>query len=186
MFNDNTYRLKWLLKVKNILDSTGLSYIWNFDRIGNKNLKNKVKKRLHDAFLQNWTSELQDNVLCTNYRLMKVSFHLEFYLKNMDYDLRINISKFRTGSHNLPISDRRYNPPDDRNVCPLCHSDVGDEYHYVMICTGLNHIRCKYISQQLLVRPNVLKFQQLFSSKNITTLTKLSKFLKIIMHIFRQ
>ena len=186
MFDENIYKLKWLQKIETILNSTGLSYLWNFDGIAITYLKTYVKKRLQDASIQDWGREIQENRLCLNYRLFKVNFGLEYYLTKLDFDLRINISKFRTGSHNLPISDKRYEPPNDRSLCPLCHSDIGDEYHYVMICTGLNHIRSKFIPQEFIIRPNTLKFQRLFSSKSISTLTKLSKFLKMIMHIFRQ
>ena len=81
-----------------------------------------------------------------NYRLMKKNFGLEYYLNTLSNDLRTIMSKFRMGTHNLPISDKRFDPPDERNLCPLCHSDTGDEYYYIMSCLAFEYIRPKYIS----------------------------------------
>ena len=103
----------------------------------------------------------------------------------MNHNLRINFTRYRSGSHNLPISDQRYNPIGDRNICPLCHSDIGDEYHYIMKCPAFDHIRPNYIDQNYIIRPNTLKFKVLFSSTSIPTLTKLSKFIKIVLYLFR-
>ena len=182
----NTFNQNWITRIKDILNNTGLSYLWNFEGISCSKLKSTIKLRLKYAFFQNWESEIRENSLCRNYRLIKCNFGLERYLIKLNKDLRIVMTRYRTGSHNLPISDRRYDLPDDRNQCPLCHSDIGDEYHYIMNCTAFNHIRPNYISRNYITRPNTMKFQQLFSSQNLETLTKLSKFIKIIMHVFRQ
>ena len=148
-------------------------------------LKSIIKQKLFDAFLRNWQSDVTINNLCSNYRIIKENFGQEFYLRALPNDLRIILSKFRTGSHNLPIADKRYDPIDERNTCPLCLTDVGDEYHFVMSCAAFNHIRPKYIPSRFISRPNTLTFYKLFTSENIPTLTKLCKFLTIIMHVFR-
>ena len=181
----NLYNQKWVTKIKQILNNIGLSYLWDFKGISASQLKSAVKLRLSDAFIQNWGEELRGNILCTNYRLIKSTFNLEYYLSKLSKDLRITMSRFRTGSHSLPISDKRYDAPDERNVCPLCLLDTGDEYHYVMICIAFDHIRPCYIAPYYFKRPNTLKFSQLFSSRNLSTLTKLSKFVKQIMYVFR-
>ena len=180
------YHSKWLTKIKFILDSTGLGYIWNNMGITRFKLKEKVKNRLKDIHFQNWHNEVQENTLYTNYRLFKVNFALENYLIKLSKDLRLVLTKYRTGYHSLPITDRRYDPPDNRNICSLCFTDIGDEFHYVMNCPAFNHIRPKYIHRYFFSRPNTIKFQRLFSSSDITTLTKLSKFLKIIMFVLRK
>ena len=179
------YETKWVKKIKQILDNTGSSYLWNFDGITSVKLKSTIKQKLRDAFLQNWQRDIIENNLCTNYRIMKIDFGQESYLKALPNNIRIILTKFRSSSHNLPISDKRYNPIDDRNICPLCNSDIGDEFHYVLICSAFNHIRSSYIHERFISRPNTMKFYQLFSSPNPSVLIKLSKFLKIIMHIFR-
>ena len=183
--DNNIYRGRWVSKVRDILDKTGSSYLWNFERISSGKLKSNIKQKLYDAFLQNWQSDINTNILCSNYRIMKVNFGQEFYLKEMPKDLRIILTKFRTGNHNLPISDQRYNQIDERNTCPLCYTDVGDEYHYVMNCPAFDHIRAKYISSTFITPANTLTFHKLFSTKSIPNLTKLCKFLKIIMHVFK-
>ena len=181
----NIYTSKWVTKIRSILDRTGSTYLWNFERISLIKLKSKIQQKLQDAFLQNWESDIRSNNLCSNYRIFKLNFGQEFYLKEMPHNIRITLTKFRTGSHNLPISDQRYNAIDERNICPLCYLDVGDEYHYVLNCPAFDHIRSSYIPTRFMLRPNTLKFNQLLSSRNISILTKLSKFLKIIMYTFR-
>ena len=185
LFDGNSFQSKWLHKINSLLNNLGAAFLWNFEGISHKQLKSFVKRRLKDQFLQNWESEMRTNKLCTNYVLIKENFGQEPYLNILNKDLRIILSKYRSGSHLLPISDQRYNPIDDRNNCPLCRSDCGDEYHYIMNCPAFDHIRTNYIDQNYISRPNVLKFKSLFSSTNISTLTKLSKFIKIIMFTFR-
>ena len=183
--DENTFDQKWGNKIKEVLNNLGLGYIWNYEGITATKLKSTVKLRLHDAFIQNWESDLQNNKLCTNYRLIKKHFGTQPYLISLSKDLRTIMCRFVTGSHNLPISDRRYDTIDERNKCPLCLSDIGDEYHYIMTCKAFEHIRPKYICNTYINRPNTLKFQKLFSCRDLTTLTKLCKFIKIILHVFR-
>ena len=183
--DENKYETKWGSKIKAILNSIGLSYLWNFLGINSTQLKNVIKEKLRDVFLQNWQSEVANNNLCSNYRILKLNFGQEYYIKALPKELRIIISKFRSGSHNLPISDKRYHPIDERNVCSLCFSDIGDEYHYVLSCSAFDHIRSSYIHPVYTSRPNTLKFHKLFSCTKLSTLIKLAKFIKIIMFVFR-
>ena len=128
---------------------------------------------------------MNENILCQNYKIIKDELRFERYLKYLDADLRIPMAKYRTGSHHLPISIRRYNPIDERNLCPLCALDCGDEYHYILICPLLENYRKIYIPQQYYNRPNIMKFKALFSYTNQNQLVRLAKFIKLILYIFR-
>ena len=133
MYDKNQYQSKWCTKINDILNKAGLSFIWNFDGLNRKNLNETLIRQFSDSFIQNWNADKNENSLCINYRMFKNDFGPEPYLNILDNDLRIIFSKYRCGSHNLPISIRRYEKSDERNNCPLCYNDVGDEYHYIMI-----------------------------------------------------
>ena len=117
--------------------------------------------------------------------MFKTCFGFESYLKILPDDLRISLTRFRSGSHHLPISNARYNQIDDRNTCTLCSLDIGDEFHYLFVCPGLSTQRSKYLRPFYYTNPNACKFKHLMECTDRETLIKLSKFVKNIMYIFR-
>ena len=186
LYDENTFRSKWCNKINDILNNTGLSFLWNFDGVNSNQLKKIIKQQQLDSFSQNWNSAAYENSLCTNYRIYKTQFGFEPYLTLLDSDLRIALAKYRCGSHNLPISIEIYKPIDERNLCPLCHDDHGDEYHYIMTCTAFDKTRARFLDAKFRMKPNTIKFRELFSSPDKVVLVKLCKFIKIILHIFRE
>ena len=72
----------------------------------------------------------------------------------------------------------------------LRHHNIGyhiyadDEYHYILICPYFRLNRELYIKPYYYRRPSMMKFEQLFSSKNKRTLSKLAKFITLIMKQF--
>ena len=68
-YDNDIYKTKWALKINNILDSMGRSYLWNFDRINTKQIKEMTKRKLKDIYLQEWNTEINENRLCINYKL---------------------------------------------------------------------------------------------------------------------
>ena len=65
-----------------------------------------------------------------------------------------------------------------------CHSDIGDEYHYILQCQYFKPSRKLLLSKYYSNHVNVLKFRNLMTSKNKTVLTKLCKLIKIIEKVF--
>ena len=61
---------------------------------------------------------------------------------------------------------------------------TGDEYHYILICPYFRLKRELYIKPYYYRRPSMSKFEQLFSSKNKRTLSKLAKYITLIMKQF--
>ena len=73
----------------------------------------------------------------------------------------------------------------DTEACTLCNLKVtGDEYHYILICPYFRLNRELHIKPYYYRRPGMMKFEQLFSSKNKRTLSKLAKFITLIMKQF--
>ena len=98
---------------------------------------------------------------------------------------RLVLCRFRCGNHRLPVSAGRYLPNQENKFCTLCKmNDTGDEFHYLFKCPFFETDRKVLIKTYYTRRPNVLKMKQLFNSKNIRVLKKLSRFCQIIMARF--
>ncbi|MEW8547673.1 MAG: reverse transcriptase family protein, partial [Candidatus Thiodiazotropha sp.] len=137
MHKSNVYSCKWLLQIKSILDSVGLSYMWLEQKVTSINwLKNTVKSRLKDQYLQSWFSAIDNSPKCINYRLFKSEFKMEEYMLKLCKTNCITLCKYRTTNHRLPIETGRWNNTDrsDR-ICTLCDNrEIGDEFHYLLDC----------------------------------------------------
>lgn len=150
----------------------------------NSNLKNVdriIKRTLEDQYFQKWNSQLSNSSKGLNYRIFKSEVKLEPYLTILPQKQRISLFHFRTGNHRLPVEIGRWRnshlPYEDRkcNECQL--NEIGDEFHYMFICPCFASTRKRVMPRHYYYRPNVMKFQELFSSESrqllisITTLT---------------
>jgi hypothetical protein len=63
--------------------------------------------------------------------------------------------------------------------------EIGDEFHYVLQCPSLHDDRRRLLDSTYLTRVNVLKFANLFQSRNKIKLRHLCKFIKIIFSKIR-
>ena len=99
--------------------------------------------------------------------------------------------RYRTSNHNLPVEVGRYITPinlerNDRK-CELCNvSDIGDEYHYMLICNYFAIDRKKFIPSQFYVKPSVDKFCQLMKSQKKSLLINIAKMCKVIFEKFKE
>ena len=144
MFNSNSFQSKWCMKISEVLNNLGLSYFWNAENINYRVFKKEIKQKLQDINMQTWSSQLTDNRLCINYMIFKTELKMEPFLTILDDQLRILFSKFRCGNHHLPISMQRFELIDERNSCPFGCLDVGDEYHFVLVCPAFMSYRELY------------------------------------------
>ena len=80
----NIYDSEWLLKIKQILDDTGLSFVWHTPRAVSYNwLDANLSRRLKDAFIQGWAQKCNDSNKTSNYPMYKTTFEFEKYLDNL-------------------------------------------------------------------------------------------------------
>ena len=178
---------KWFSYVKSILTSVGRNDIWiHQDRINTFSLNLSIKQILIDQYLQQWRSNLGNSHKGRNYNILKDNIALENYFKILPNNLYLNLVRFRTGNHKLPVETGRWNNIEyNERKCSLCTtSAIGDEFHYVLECTHFTRERRALIPIPYYTRPNILKYQNLFSSCDEHTLTNLSKFIGIIMKSF--
>ena len=96
--------------------------------------------------------------------------------------MKKNLCLFRTRNHILPIECGRWRNVDiSERKCHLCHSGVGDEFHFLFCWPSRASERRKYIEKYYYRIPNVLKFDELMNTKNIRQPKNLCKFVKIIL-----
>ena len=90
--------------------------------------------------------------------------------------------KYRTRNNKLPVEIGRWNKiPFNQRICKLCSADIGDEYHYLLICKSIHEIRKKYLKQYFYTNPNTLKFEKLMNTKNKIESRKLCSFIEHIL-----
>ena len=194
LYNDGMLEFEWLHYIKSILDECGLTYIFE-NQLGYEHrwLKNflipKVKLTLKDLFLQKWRSDVENSQKCFYYKHLYAKPMLQKYLKILPQSSWIPIIKFKTANHRLPIEIYSWQITyKDRNkrLCTMCNSgDIGDEYHYLIVCPMFQEARVKFLKKYFYVKPSVFKFLQLINSEQRKELVNLSKFLKILFSVFK-
>ena len=65
-------------------------------------------------------------------------------------------------------------------------SDIGDEYHYMLICNYFAIDRKKFIPFQFYIKPSVDKFCQLMKSQKKSLLINIAKMCKVIFEKFKE
>ena len=145
LFCRDEYKSQWLKRVKYVLDSCGLSYMWyQQQELSTKQCKVIIHQRIEYIALQKWNTDISTSSMCKMYRIFKKQLDFENYLLHSNYRDRISLSKLRCANSKLPIYKHIYS--NDSDVCTLCNLNVcGDEYHYVLICPFIKHSRTMYL-----------------------------------------
>ena len=81
-YNNNTYRSPWLFKIRNILNTCGLTNIFDsgLSDFSVKWLTAQAKRRLQDQLIQSWHVEINQKEVCTLYRSFKTDCAFEKYI----------------------------------------------------------------------------------------------------------
>ena len=182
LYQEGNSTFKWLNNVKAILDNNGLSNIWKNQTFPSLAwLKNSISQRSKDQFVQNWHSQIFDSGKCLNYRIFKTEFKCESYILSLPDNFRQTLTKFRCRNHKLPTEIDAYARIDrNKRTCKLCKSaDIGDEYHYLLVCDFLAEHRRALLSKYYNNKPSTQKLHQLLNS-GVKTLINVCKFIRII------
>lgn len=173
---------KWISNIKRIFDEIGRPDIW-LNQVPNSNYDKLVKQNLKDQFLQDWSSKLDQSSKGVNYRIFKDNINLEKYFLKLPKNLYINLAKLRTGNHRFPCERGRWENIElhDRK-CLLCNlQEIGDEYHYILVCPFFAEERKKFIKRYYFSNPNVIKFKELMTHEDEIILKQLSVFIKTLL-----
>ena len=175
----NIYSSDWLLKIQQILNECGLSFVWNFPHsVSTKWLDATLTQKLKDIFLQKWAEKCNVCRKGCHYSLFKSQFGFECYLDDLPQCYRIALTKLRTSNHKLPVEKGRYaNLPRDQRFCTLCNTDqMGDEYHFLLECPSLADLRTRFIPRYYSAHPNFFKYSELLTLNKKKETLNLSKF----------
>lgn len=86
-------------------------------------------------------------------------------------------------SASLEVGRWNNTPREDRK-CGLCEANqIGNEFHYVLECSALSHVRKKLFSDYYLKNPNTLKFRTLMSLSNHVILMKMCTLIRKIFDL---
>ena len=180
--------VKWTCYIKNILFGIGRAELWYHQNTLNTNsLRYLVKQTLIDQFFQKWRSDLNNSSKGVQFNSFKDTIELETYFKILPQNLYINMVRFRTGNHKMPIETGRWlNIELSNRKCELCDKDtIGDEFHYLLECTFFQRDRERFVPLYYFRRPNMMKFNSLLNNHNEVCLSNLGKFMGIIIKHFR-
>ena len=182
LYFTDRHKNRFLSCIENTLNDIGLSNFWIYQGALNVNFnwfKEKTKRCLKDQYLQSWYSHVDTDDICFSYRMFKNSFGQEPYISLLPYDCVIALIKFRTTNNALPVNKLRFNRiVRNERLCTKCDlQEVGDEFHYLFVCPYFLNVRNNCLtSRYFRIRPNVYKFNLLFSTKNKKQLIKLKHF----------
>ena len=178
------YSSPWILKVKSVLDKTGMSYVWDIPTINDGQypilnqlwLKREINRRLNDIYEQDWLTEVNNNSHCKNYRIFKQSLCFEKYLIILNQTDLINLCKFRCGNtHIASIHGRYQNIPFHDRICNICtDGKIGDEFHYIFECPAFTTERNTYLRHYFRTRPNTMKMALVMQSNSKQVLKNIS------------
>ena len=187
----------WLSFIEQIINDCGMSFVFNEQLTLEKDWLTKVfvpqiKYTLKDHILQKWNGKLTDTTYEENYFYYN-QFNSEYSFKNyftiLPADLWRPLCKFRTKNHRLPVefySWEKFKKPHCERLCNICNlNDIGDEYHYVMVCPVFNELRDLYLAPYYKNRPSVYKFISLMKCEKKKTLFKLARFIKEILEVIQ-
>ena len=134
---DSVGRTTWATGIKNILYQTGFGHVWINQGVGETELFLQIFKQwLTDTNQQKWINELQNTSKLDLYITFKSELSLEkYFIMNIpNYNKRL-LTKLRCSSLKLEIEHGRHTGV-ERNLrlCRLCHDNLEDCYHFIMIC----------------------------------------------------
>ena len=87
-------------------------------------------------------------------------------------------------NHRLPVESLRYlNIDYEKRICPHCHLEIGDEYHYLFKCPKFQVKRNK-LPIYFTDKPSMFKYKELFNITDKNTLIRLCSFIKDILRSF--
>ena len=187
MLNDSllhNYYYKWMEHVEDIFNNLGMTNIWMSPSFCSVcSLLKLVKLWLNDKFLQQWNSEKFSSSRGNIYCIFKENLCLEKYLIILlTQKSCIKLLKFRTYNQYLPIETGRWNNTlIEYRTCTFCNNDIGDEFHYLFMCTSFANSRKSLLKSYYYIRLNMFKFKQFMTINKISALKKPCKLIREII-----
>ena len=188
MSDHGIFQSQWLNSVRSILQKCDLYYYWYNQSLMHKMdfLKDKVKQKLKEIYINQWNKDVDALSKCLNYRVYKQEHKLENYFVKLSPSLCNFYNRFRCMNHRLPIEFGRFvNIERSKRKCRLCQSgEIGDEYHYLFLCSFFKSDRKRHIAPYFYKNPNTLKFSELMNKEDTEIMTQTAIFCKTVVVYF--
>ena len=183
LHNDKVLKSQWVDSLKTLICSLGFGGIWYSQSFINiKWFTKACSQKIKDVFIQDWFALIEISSSSNIYRLFKTKFEQSLYLSIIPSYYCKRFLSFRTRNHRLPVEVGRWrSTPLQERLCTYCTDDIGDEFHFVLVCKHFQEYRSKYIHSYYYRHPNILKFEQLMNTTKPKKLKKLCMFIDIIM-----
>ena len=149
----------WLSSIKNIIDSSGLSYIWadqkllhQLDPKGISNLTSKILKSHESQLLQNTDAEIRGQSKLHLFKNISKTLKPAPYLSKLaNRSERSLYAKLRLGTLKLEIETGRHEKLESNvRFCKLCKSNnIGNECHFLFDCPALESTRQPHLEHFL-------------------------------------
>ena len=172
----------WVLKIQRILEECGRPDLW-LNQSCNHYCSKMIKSVLEAQFLQTWSIKLESSSKGISYRLFKDSINLDLFFIKLPRSLFIHLGKLKTGNHRFPCERGRWQRLDiNERKCTLCNClEVGDEFHYLLVCPFFSSQRKRFIEKHYYSNPNILKYKELMNCTVERRLKDLCVFAKILI-----
>ena len=162
----------WLKSVEKSLCALGFSGVWDNQNVNNLKWLSAALKQ----YIQDWLAISRTSSSSNNFRLVKTTFERSAYLHTIPDNMSKTLFAFRTRNHRLPVEVGRWiSMPLNERKCQHCN-DLGDEFHYLLKCELFSDDRRKYIKPYYYKNPNILKYNEIMNTSDITTLKKTQHF----------
>jgi hypothetical protein len=174
------YTSDWLKWVTETLVETGYEAVWDSQQFSNSNnLCKGVREALQDNYVSEWRDVLETSSKCLFYKNFKHAFQREKYVTQLPDELIFPLIKFRCCCHKLMIEiGRHLGIPRNERFCKDCDmSDIGDEFHFIMMCPKYQVLRNQLLPKKYTSVRSVFNFCNLMSGSRKVMLN-LSKFIK--------
>ena len=181
-------RVTWVTHVKNMLYKYGFVYVWEQQENLNAPLfLEEFKLRISDCLAQEWHAEVERNKKLGVYCLFKTELKSEIYLdKVIGRHFRSALARFRCSNHSLEIEvGRRNRVETEDRLCKLCLANgiqyIENELHFLLVCPSLHSLRIRFLPKIYYLTPSLELLSVLMSSKDITLLNKLARYVYFAM-----
>ena len=164
LFNNPDIHDDWMSSIKNIIQSSGLAYLWTDQSMLHSlepcvisNLTTTMFKSLECQSLQNANSEINQQNKLHLFKNVDHSLKPAPYLSKIHgRSVRSLFSKLRLGTLPLEIETGRHIQIDsNKRFCKLCHSDkIGNEIHFLFDCPALDATRKPLLDKIIILFSN--------------------------------
>jgi len=93
-------KVTWVSLLKKMLFDYGFSYVWMWQYVDNDvKFLSEFKQRLHDLYIQEWRTKVEETSQHRLYKHIKENFEFEPYLHMIIKGVRVSVTKIRLSSH---------------------------------------------------------------------------------------